>query len=162
VALPTATRMAMRWLVFYFVYFLPLQISVAQTQKQKHEDIQPQRLVVKVLDGFTGLPMWFEFPNVWIGSHDDTVSRLDVRGEAEFDVTNSKPRVIRLSSNWYADCRYEGDARGAGSNIEYSIDEVLQHGIVTDSVCSSRHAKPKPGEIIFYVRRRTLKEIIAL
>jgi hypothetical protein len=158
-ALPTA-RMAMRWLVFCFVYFLPLQILVAQTQK--HEDVEPPRLVVKVVDGFTGLPMWFEFPNVWIGSHDDTVSRLDVRGEAEFDVTDSKPRVIRLSSNWYADCRYESDARGAGSNIEYSIDEVLQRGIVTDNVCSSRHAKPKPGEIIFYVRRRTLKEIMAL
>jgi hypothetical protein len=151
-----------KWFALYVFCFLPVQLSFAQTQKAADEAVHRQKLTVKVLDGVTGLPMWFEFPNVWIGSADDAVSRLDIKGEAQFEVSNAKPRVIRVSSNWYADCRYPGDARDAGSKVEYSIDEILERGVVAENVCGSRHAKPTPGAIILYMRQRTFKEVVAL
>jgi hypothetical protein len=150
-----------RFVILLLCCLLP-QMCQAQTERTKGEQVRPQKLIVKVLDGYTGLPMWFEFPDVWIGSAGDAVSRLSIQGKVQFDVGEAKPTVIRLSPNWYADCRFEGDVPSGGSAIEYSIGEIMAHGIVADNVCGSRHAKPTPGVIVLYLRHRTLKEIIAL
>jgi hypothetical protein len=149
-------------LLISFLCCMPIDSCLAQTEKTKSENARPQKMIVRVLDGITGLPMWFEFPNVWIGSAEDVVPRLNIKGEVQFDVGRAKPNVIRLSPNWYADCRFEADVPSAGSAVEYSIREILDNGIVADNSCSSRHANPTPGVIVLYVRHRTLTEIIAL
>jgi len=149
------------WLVLFVLCCLPLQPCFAQAEKPKSDQAQPQKLVVCVLDGLTGLPMWFEFPNIWIGSEHGVNPRLNIKGEARFDVREAEPRTLRFLPNWYADCRYKGDAM-AGSGVSYSIDEILEHGIVAGNVCGWHHAKPKPGVIVLYVRHRTLMEMTAL
>jgi hypothetical protein len=140
---------------------VPLEAGFAQTEKPKNARIQPQKLVVKVLDGVTGLPMWFEFPNIWIGSANNVNPRLNLMGEVQYDVREAKPRTVQLLPNWYADCRLKGDTT-AGKDIRYSIDEILENGVVADNVCRWPQAKPTPGVIVLYVRHRTLLESIRL
>jgi hypothetical protein len=55
-----------------FLCWLPLQMCWAQGQKVKSNEVKPEKLVVRVVDGFTGLPMWFEFPNVWVSSAEES------------------------------------------------------------------------------------------
>jgi hypothetical protein len=136
-------------------------ICLAQDAKNVISKAPAQKIVVRVLDGVTGLPMWFEFPNIWIGSASGVNPRLNIKGQVEVDVTGAKPREVRLLSNWYADCRYKGDV-GTGREIKYSIDDILERGIVAENVCGIVHAKPTPGVLVLYVRHRTLKEIMAL
>ena len=149
------------WILVPFLCCLPLQMGFAQSESVKSARVQPQRLVVKVVDGYTGLPMWFEFPNVWIGSAEDTLPRLNYKGEAQFDVRDAKPRTMRVLPNWYADCRYKSDVT-TGSKTKYSIDEILEDGVVTENVCGQIQAKPTPGVIVIYVRHRTLRKVMAL
>ena len=143
------------------VCFFAHQVCVAQTKTFTDDQLKPQKIVVRVLDGVTGWPMWFEFANIWIGSESGVNPRLNINGEVKFDVRQAQPREIRFLPNWYADCRYKEDVT-TGSAAKYSIDEILEKGIVADNVCGHRHAKPEPGVIVFYVRHRTLMEVIAL
>jgi hypothetical protein len=106
---PSRRGRAQRWIVISLFCCASLQVGFAQTEEPKREQVQPQKLVVKVLDGITGLPMWFEFPNIWIGSANDVNPRLNIRGEVQFDVREAKPRTVQLLPNWYADCRFKGD-----------------------------------------------------
>jgi hypothetical protein len=138
-----------------------LCICWAQDAKSGINKAPEQKIIVRVLDGVTGLPMWFEFPNIWIGSASGVNPRLNIKGEVQVDVGGAKPREVRLLSNWYADCRYKGDV-STGREVKYSIDEILERGIVAENVCGLPHEKPSPGVVVLYVRHRTWKEIIAL
>jgi hypothetical protein len=121
-----------------------------------------QKIVLRVVDGVTGLPEWFEFPNIWIGASTDSRNpRLNIRGEIQIDVTEASPREIRFLPNWYADCRYHAD-EDTGMKARYAIDEILETGAVGKNVCGWFHAKPQPGVIVFYVRHRTFLEMMAL
>jgi hypothetical protein len=121
-----------------------------------------KKMTVRVVDGITGLPEWFEFPNIWIGSSTSSGNpRLNVRGEIQIDVTEASPRVIRFLPNWYADCRYHVDV-DSGTGVRYSLDDILETGVVGKNVCGWFHAKPQPGVIVFYVRHRTFLEMMAL
>jgi hypothetical protein len=92
------------------------------------------------VNGATGLPEWFEFPNVWVGSATTPdLPRLNFPGEAKIDVTQADPRVLRLLSNRYADCRYHRDVQ-KGLEVRYSVDEILQTGVVGENVCGWFHA----------------------
>jgi hypothetical protein len=121
-----------------------------------------QKITLRIVDGITGLPEWFEFPNIWIGASTDSRNpRLNIRGEIQIDVTEVSPREIRFLPNWYADCRYHAD-EDTGMKVRYAFDEILESGVVGKNVCGWFHAKSQPGVIVFYVRHRTLLEMIAL
>ena len=121
-----------------------------------------QKITVRVVDGVTGLPEWFEFPNIWIGSSTDSRNpRLNAWGAIQIDITAASPREIRFLPNWYADCRYHGDVYN-GEKVRYSLDEILETGLVGKNECGWFHAKPQPGVIVFYVRHRTFLEMMAL
>jgi hypothetical protein len=121
-----------------------------------------QIITLRVVDGVTGLPEWFEFPNFWVGPQTSSGNpRLNIRGEVQIDVTDADPRVLGFLPNWYADCRYPGDVDN-GMKVRYSVDDILETGVVGKNVCGVFHAKPKPGVIVLYVRHRTLLELIAL
>jgi hypothetical protein len=96
--------------------------------------------VVKALDGITGLPMWFEFPNIWIGSANNVHPRLNIKGVVQYNVREAKPRTVQFLPNWYADCRFKGDTT-VGKDIRYSIDEILENGVVVDNVCEMASRK---------------------
>ena len=130
-------------------------------QAKKAPEVR-NKITVRVVDGVTGLPEWFEFPNIWIGSSTSPGNPpLNFRGEVQMDITEATPRILRFLPNWYADCRFSGDVE-KGMKLPYSLDDILETGVVGGNVCGRVHAKRQPGVIIFYVRHRTLPEIIAL
>ena len=130
-------------------------------QAKKAPEVR-HKITVRVLDGVTGFPEWFELPNIWIGSNKSSGNpRLNFQGEVQIDITEATPRILRFLPNWYADCRFSGDI-DKGMQLSYPLDDILETGVVGGNVCGQPHAKPHPGVIIFYVRSRTLPELIAL
>lgn len=139
------------------LFCAPQTPAQARKVTEKH-----QKIIIRVVNGQTGLPEWFEFPNIWVGSSKDSrTPRLNFLGEVQVDVTDASPRFLRFLSNWYADCRFDGDVQ-KGAEVRYPLDDILETGVVGENVCGWFHAKPKPGVIVFYVRDRTLPEIMAL
>ena len=121
-----------------------------------------QKITVRVVDGITGLPEWFALPSILIGSSPGSGNpRLNARGEIQIDVTEASPRTLGFLPNWYADCRYHGD-NDSGRGVLYSLDDILETGVVGKNVCGWFHAKPQPGVIVFYVRHRTFLELMEL
>ena len=146
------------WLLFPGCLLLS-SVLFAQAQETPQSK---QKITVRVIDGVTGLPEWFEFPNIWIGSSTSPSNpRLNFLGEVHMDITKAMPRVLRFLPNWYADCRFRGDV-DKGRKFRYSLDDILETGVVGENVCGWVHAKRQPGVIVFYVRHRTVAEIIAL
>ena len=132
---------------------------------QTRDSAQPtKKIALKLLNGKTGWPIWTEFPNVWLAGASfplDPPPRTNWRGEIKLEVPVTGPREIRFLPNWFVDCRTIGDPF-AGEKVRYSIDEILERGIVTENVCGKTRAKPIPGTLILYVRSRTWKEIMEL
>ena len=126
------------WLLFPGCVLLS-SVLFAQAQEIPRSK---QEITVRVVDGVTGLPEWFEFPNIWIGS----------------STSPSNPRLNFLGE---VQNGYRGDV-DKGRKFRYSLDEILETGVVVENVCGWVHAKRQPGVIVFYVRHRTLAEIIAL
>ncbi|MGC2526241.1 MAG: hypothetical protein WA639_00735 [Candidatus Acidiferrum sp.] len=141
--------------------FLPVTSARAQA---KSSEPRTAKIVVRILNGKTGWPIWAELPNIWIGaahSPIDPPPRTNWRGEITVEVPASGPREIRFLPNWYIDCRPSSDHM-AGRKMEYSVDDILERGIVTENVCGKTRAKPVPGVLTLYVRPRTWEEIMEL
>ena len=139
---------------------LPLQLQIICTESRPDSSTSKNHRARRGRSH--GLAGWFEFPNLWIGASTDSRNpRLNIRGDIQIDVTEASPREIRFLPNWYADCRYHAD-EDTGMKVQYAIDEILETGVVGKNVCGWFHAKPQPGAIVFYVRHRTLLEMIAL
>lgn len=116
-------------------------------------------VTVRLLNGRNGKPIKDDTPNIWVGnaarpnnpltnSHGDVLVQIDVPQPQE---------TIRVLSNWYADCRFEGD-RDDGMHVNYSLDEVLRKGVVSENVCGKRSVEPIPGVLVLFVRPRTFWE----
>jgi hypothetical protein len=122
------------------------------------------RVVLRILNGKTGWPIWAELPNVWLGGANSPIDpppRTNLRGEIKLEVPASGPHELRFLPNWYVDCRSSGDQM-AGNKLKYSVDEILAEGIVAENVCGKPRAKPTPGVLTLYVRPRTWMEIMEL
>jgi len=136
-----------------------LAYGSAQAQSQPEQQ-HTSKIVLRILSGRTGWRIRFfhEAPNIWLDGGTTENPVTNVHGEIILDVPDSGPHVIRVLPNWYADCRYHGDSQ-KGNKVEYSISEILEHGIVAGNVCGKSRAKPVPGVLILYVRSRTFKEL---
>jgi hypothetical protein len=140
-----------------------LACAPAYAQSAKPEP-QQKKVVLRIRNGKTGWPIWAELPNVWIGgakSPLDPPPKTDWRGEIKLEAPADGPHEIRLTPNWYIDCRIPSEVT-AGRNLKYSIDQILKDGVVSENLCGEPRAKPVPGVIILYVRPRTWKEIMEL
>jgi|HubBroStandDraft_6_1064221.scaffolds.fasta_scaffold159516_3 hypothetical protein len=132
--------------------------------QSKNNDPHTTRVVLRILNGKTGLPVWAELPNVWLGGANSPIDpppRTNLRGEIKLEMSDAGPRELRFLPNWYVDCRSTGDQM-AGNKLKYSVDEILANGIVAENVCGMKRGKPTPGVLILYVRPRTWLEIMAL
>jgi hypothetical protein len=132
--------------------------------QSKNNEPHTTRVVLRILNGKTGWPIWAELPNVWLGGANSPVDpppRTSLRGEIKLEVPATVPRELRFLPNWYVDCRSSGDQM-AGNKLKYSVDEILAEGIVAENVCGKPRAKPTPGVLTLYVRPRTWMEIMEL
>jgi hypothetical protein len=140
-----------------------LSCASAQAQSKSGEP-RTAEIVLRILNGKTGWPIWAELPNIWIGaarSPIDPPPRTSWRGEIAVEVPASGSGEIRFLPNWYVDCRPMSD-KMAGRKIEYPIDKIRETGIVAENVCGKVRAKPVPGVLTLYVRPRTWEEIMEL
>ncbi|MGC1415992.1 MAG: hypothetical protein WA817_11955 [Candidatus Acidiferrum sp.] len=134
---------------------LPCTSARAQA---KSSEPRTAKIVVRILNGKTGWPIWSESPNIWIGGSNSVINPwTNWKGEISLELPKVASREVRVLPDWYADCRYSGDQE-EGAKVKYSIDEILEHGIVTENVCGKKRAKPVPGVLILYARPRTWKE----
>ncbi len=150
-------------LLFSLAALVFLSSTSARAQAKRSEP-PANKVVLKILNGQTGWRIWTEFPNVWMGGVNsplDPPPRTNWRGEIKLDAPISGPREIRFLPNWFVDCRETGGPF-EGAKVKYSLDEIMERGIVTENVCGKTRAKPVPGTLILYVRPRTWKEIMEL
>ncbi len=115
--------------------------------------LHAQDIRIRVLDGRNGHRVTNERLNVWIGPERGEALLLPTNkdGVAELHLDNKHGESIEVESNLYVDCRpYRKDA----PRPSYSVQEVLQSGVVTQNACGKGkiEASPKPGELIFFVR----------
>jgi hypothetical protein len=118
-----------------------------------------QTITVRLLNGKNGKPIKDDTPNIWLGGSTRPDNPLtNSHGDVLINVDGPQAQeIIRVLSNWYADCRFEGD-RDDGMHLNYSLEEVLLKGVVSDNLCGKRRVQPIPGVLVLYVRPRTFWE----
>jgi hypothetical protein len=115
-------------------------------------------LKVRLLNGKNGKPIKDYNPTIWIGDITDRIERYtDSHGEIVFTVTDMSSQQLRVAPDWYADCRFKGDS-DAGMQVKYSLEEIVNKGVVSENLCGKRRIDPVPGVLVLYVRPRTFTE----
>jgi hypothetical protein len=139
-----------------YVLFVVICIGLCPAQSAS-SDQSVHKITVRFLNGKTGKPIKDDVPNFWFG---DTIGAMNYptnsKGEVILRATGTD-KEIRVLPNLYADCRFKSDTP-TGRLIEYSVQEIDAHGIVSDNVCGTHHISPIPGVLVIYVRPRTFME----
>ncbi len=118
-----------------------------------------QSVTVQVLNGKNGKPVG-PGKRVYV-AFQGTVTRnilnlhTDDQGKVEFDVEGAK--TFRVVPTEYATC---GEQAFDAPLKDYSVDEVLNDGLVTRNLCESNNGvafddRPQPGKLLYFVKRET-------
>jgi hypothetical protein len=120
---------------------------------------------IRLLDGKTGLPVKASNYLVRIDHH-DTAHNEWVHMDDDGTVIVTLPSGARemavkatydMSMETYINCDAAKET-GKERDIWYPISQILQAGVVAPNECSQTHYTAKPGEFIFFVRKRTWHE----
>lgn len=136
-----------------------------------------QEIRVKFLDARNGRPVTYEAAQIWVGTGAGTGPLLapanNKKGTATFLYTGHSIRAIwppntKLRYNSSELTMPQGPGRiaaaptvAAGICWEpgplregpwYPISEILEHGAVSENRCGKATAKPKPGELILFIK----------
>ncbi len=120
---------------------------------------------IRLLDGKTGLPV--EASNYLVRiDHHDTVHNEWVHMNDDGTVVVALPSDAReiavkatydLSMETYINCDTARET-DKERDIWYPISRILQSGLVAPNECSQTNYTAKPGEFVFFVRKRTWRE----
>ncbi len=116
---------------------------------------------IRLLDGKTGLPVKASNFLVRV-DHNDTVHPewVKINDDGSVIVTlpaDAKDISIKATYSMGMDTYVNCDAARESDkerNIWYSIATILSTGIVAPDECAKTAFKPKPGEFLFFVRKR--------
>ena len=120
---------------------------------------------IRLLDGKTGIAA--EASNFLVRvDHHDTVHNDWVRMNDDGSVVVTLPRDAQfisvkatydLAIETYINCdaAKESDKE---RDIWYPVSEILQSGLVAPNECSTTHYSAKPGEFVFFVRKRSWRD----
>jgi hypothetical protein len=120
---------------------------------------------VRLLDGKTGLPVKASNYLVRIDRH-DTVHNEWVHMNDDETVTVTLPSdaheiavkaTYNLGMDTYVNCEIAKES-DKERDIWYSITQIVKSGAVAPNECSLTHYTAKPGEFVFFVRKRTWLE----
>ena len=137
--------------------FLPAQtVQPAQTLKT---------VTVRMLDARTGLPIATsdfliridhkeELHGNWVELNDDSTGKLTLPADATLVTFEAK---YNGGTDIYVNC---DSARDKPSPVPhwYAVSEILGSGVAASNGCSKHTAVAKPGEIVFFVRKRNMQE----
>lgn len=121
----------------------------------------PRTISIRLLDGKTGLPVKASNFLVRV-DHNDTVHPEWVRINDDGTVivtlpADAKEFSVKATYSMGMDTYVNCDAAKENDkerNIWYSITTVLNTGVVAPDECARTDFKAKPGEFIFFVRKR--------
>ena len=117
---------------------------------------------IRLLDGKTGLPVKASNFLVRV-DHNDTVHPdwVTINDDGTVIVTlpaDAKEISVKATYDMGMDTYINCDAAKESDkerNIWYSIATILSTGIVAPDECAKTDFKPKPGEFLFFVRKRS-------
>ncbi len=117
---------------------------------------------IRLLDGKTGLPVKASNFLVRV-DHNDTVHPdwVKINDDGSVSVTlpeDAKEISVKATYGMGMDTYVNCDAARESDkerNIWYSIATILSTGIVAPDECAKTAFKPKPGEFLFFVRKRS-------
>lgn len=137
-----------------------------------------QSITVKLVNGKTGHPIWWRGnPYVFVGpaiyenpvNLETAAKRTNFHGEVKVDVTGAVPPEVKVWVDFiHRDCRFQDPQQArvftfGGSTMKtlpaYSIEQILNTGVVSDNFCSEKRAKPRPGVLVIYVIPATFMEL---
>jgi hypothetical protein len=116
---------------------------------------------IRLLDGKTGLPVKAsnfivrvdhnETPHPeWVQISDDGSVTVTLPGDAK-EISVKATYDMGMDTYVNCDAAKESDKE---RNIWYSVATILSTGIVAPDECARAAFKPKPGEFLFFVRKR--------
>ena len=120
---------------------------------------------IRLLDGKTGLPVKASNYMVRIDHH-DTAHNEWVQIKDDGTVLATLPADARevaikatydMSMQTYINCDVAKES-DKERDIWYPIGQILKSGVVAPNECSQTHYTAKPGEFVFFVRKRNWVE----
>ena len=142
-----------------------LTLYLANSDRVRCQTAQPTRartIILELRDGITGWPIWRESPNIRVGANGGGSNPMtDWKGQVRVSIERGGPQEVYVLPNWFFDCRFSSDV-DSGAQIGYSVEQIVEHGIVSANKCGGRRVMPLPGVLILYVRARTPIEAFLL
>ena len=120
---------------------------------------------IRLLDGKTGLPVKASNYLVRIDHHDTAHSewvKMNDDGTVIVTLPSDAHEIAvkatyDMSTETYINCEVSKES-DKQRDIWYPISQVLQSGVVAPNECSQTHYTAKPGEFVFFVRKRNWVE----
>jgi hypothetical protein len=120
---------------------------------------------IRLLDGKTGLPVKASnylvridhhetAHNEWVRMNDDGTVIVTLPSDAQLIAVKA---TYDMSMEIYINCDAAKET-DKERDIWYPISQILQSGVVAPNECSQTHYTAKPGEFIFFVRKRSWRE----
>ena len=143
----------MRWCLLRLTLCLVVLIAHAQNSSVL--------IHIRLIDGRTGRPMKNEQVGLESGAdYRDISVRTDKFGIASLNISRDAV-ILAHNTNRYVNC---GDERGGLIHNDFKVSEILSTGIVQaitqPNLCGKTSGKPRPGELVLFVRPWRLGEKI--
>jgi hypothetical protein len=104
---------------------------------------------IRFADGKSGKPLHLKYYDHGTGAVVAGHYKVDkVHGDSLL-VTFNDVSTIAFRSDAYEPC----DAKGKHApRPQYSLQDIVDHGVVSSNYCGHAHAQPAPGELLIYSR----------
>ncbi len=120
---------------------------------------------IRLLDGKTGLTIHADnymvrvdgeetVHNEWVHINDDGTVDVTLPPNVEQIAVAA---TYNMSMDTYINCAIAKES-DKERNVWYPIAKILQSGLVAPNECSKTHYTAKPGEFVFFVRKRSWRE----
>jgi hypothetical protein len=126
---------------------------------EPHAKAQLVSIQIRVLNGKNGKPIKDEKLNVWrtADQRDSEIMPTDTNGVIPLEV--DKNSSIRVGGNIYFTCH---PYKAGDKERLYSVEKILNEGIVDLNTCGNANVLAKPREFVIYERPRSLWEWMKL
>lgn len=120
---------------------------------------------IRLLDGKTGLPAPADnflvrvdgdqtIHNEWVHINDDGSVVVALPADAKEIAVKA---TYNMDMDTYINCAISKES-DKERNVWYSISKIVQTGLVAPNECSETHYTAKPGEFVFFVRKRSWRD----
>jgi hypothetical protein len=120
---------------------------------------------IRLLDGKTGLPVQADnylvrvdgdqtVHNEWVHIGDDGSVVVTLPADAKEIAVKA---TYNMDMDTYIDCAIAKET-DKERDVWYSISKILQSGLVAPNECSRTRYTAKPGEFVFFVRKRSWRD----